>query len=65
MASYFAGDKAADTNGDGVLSVQDLFTFVQEWIPAYIKAEKKTETTPASTNTKSEIGGPASDSSTR
>jgi len=40
MASYFAGDKAADTTGDGTLSVQDLFSFLQEWLAGYIKEPK-------------------------
>jgi len=43
MASYIGGDQAADTNGDGSLSVQDFFTFLQQWITSYIKEAKQTE----------------------
>ncbi len=43
LSAYLAGDKSADFNADGKLTVQDIFDFVGNWITRYIEdAQAKT-----------------------
>ncbi len=60
LAAYHGGDKSADANGDGRLTYSDVFTFVGQWTPAYIKAPKQ-----RATSKPSQIGSPAEPDSPR
>jgi hypothetical protein len=46
MSAYHNGSKTADVNGDGAVSIGDVFTFIQEWTTAYIKTPKNTKPEP-------------------
>lgn len=53
LTAFLAGDKTADSNADGKVTVQDLFDFVGNWITRYIEESQvvKPIDTPIDTTT--------------
>lgn len=60
LGAYHSGSKSADANSDGQLTYADVFAFVRQWTPAYIKAPKQKATVKPS-----QIGSPAEPDSPR
>lgn len=60
LAAYHGGSKSADANSDGQLTYADVFAFIGQWTPAYIKAPKQKATVKPS-----QIGSPAEPDSPR
>jgi len=41
MTIYLAGDKAADVDDNGMVSVQDLFNFIDAWLTEFTKPKQQ------------------------
>ena len=52
LTLYLAGDKAAEVDDNGQITIQDLFYFIETWIEAY--NQPTTPTTPKDDPTKTD-----------